>query len=720
MADGPKPVETYREVDLPDGSLGQYPLNWTDEAIIRDIHKNYPETRRLPGTEPRAPIQPEESYAPTARSLGVGTLRGLAAGADIVPRVVDWGARHLGYVPEGSPHPFSDIAESYGPAPVAGYEGTQAIGEVAGPVAVEAAAAPFTGGGSAAAIPATIAAGGARAVPRALARYGREAVTRFGSGMKNVALGTAGGVAGTEAAKEAGLGETGQDIAGGVSSLFAPSLAGQGLKRGFQRMLLSPESADTARAADVAGVHKSVGLIGNKFAGLLEDTMAGVPFGGGPSYTMRRQQYADMDAAAQRIAEAARGGPAIGEISQGSVGGDAQRAAREAVETNRAVSSGQQEALSQQVGPSRVVRDYPLFDRVRQLLNLNTRSSEVRDPLRARRDEMLRDRNQVVDPALDAQLNAWQQHIDNNTPAQGPLPPQLQQMQDFVDQMRHRNTGTTYGASKDLRSQTGRQLEGMVPLDAALFDPTYEAHTGVMRNAAMDAGIPPEVFDAIQADTRARMNENRQVLPLAEQTDRGSAYNQVLSPTKEQGTATLDILQRRAPQSTAEMLANNLELRTRDAAAGRQQPSPTTLKPQALSDWWNGLGPAERDAYAAPGTPHREQMDALATVAHADVVNRPSRTLPSGRGSSISIPAIMALQSTGLGHAMMSGDPMTALASISPTIIAHSLGTILTQPGVAEGLLRPPRPFLSAGQALPAIQAIRGYDQYQNQTREQP
>lgn len=711
MAD-PKTVSTFQEIELPDGSIGEFPADMEPAAIERAIKQQFPETRRLEGATPQEPVAP--GSFPTMSEIGRGTLRGLAGTLDLPTMGVDWAARKLGYTPEGSPHQFADLVDAYGPAPVKGYEDVGDIAEIAGPVVVEGLA---TGG---AAVPAALAQGGAR---RALTTGLRTAAGATARGGAATAAGMGAGMAGGELGGML-AGETGRDVGSTVAALFGPQALGRTARGVGRSFLTDAESADRLRAAREAGVTPSMGLVGNKFAGLLEDMTVGLPFAGGPAYSMRRQQYRDMDAAGQRIAEAARGAPAAGPISEGSVGTGVQASARQALEANRHSISTAQEALAQDIGPRSPVRDVGVQDTIETMLADPTVSQEVKDTLRQRRDQMIRDRTTIIDPNEAADIQRGQTRVSNweaamrRAAGQGtPVTPGqsrvLDQMETRIEQERallarrlDENTGTTYGATKDLRSNLGRQTADSVPLPTKLTDPLYGATTDAMRTRAVESGVPAQRFDEVQADTRLRSGENERLQPLVDQANEGSSYNQLFSSRNEQNVSLLDILNNRAPTPLAQTLADQLELRTRGTSAGGPV-NPETVNPREIANWWGGLDEGAKDIHAAPGTPERTQMDALADVASADI-RRPTRALPGKGGNTIGMPLVFGLSTSGIGGSIGSGSILPALLAAAPSVIARGIGGAMTSPRVTSALVDPPRPFLDPGNILPAIQALRG------------
>ena len=212
-----------------------------------------------------------------------------------------------------------------------------------------------------------------------------------------------------------GSGDIGS-VSAGVGGGLAPGIVTQagwkGLNTAFTDSSSAARLAAVKKLNEIPGVNipESLGLVGNKFAGQVEDATAAVPFGGGSAYKAREAQHLNMDTAAREIANQMRGGPAdvrgVNPVhhrrqSQRSFG--CRRHQRRDCPERRAEPALRAGWTGRADRPDRATRGngtHPLGVRTEYRLPVET---EI-NPRQQLRDSIRKRPREVVDPGLEAQL----------------------------------------------------------------------------------------------------------------------------------------------------------------------------------------------------------------------------------------------------------------------------------------------------------------------------
>ena len=592
-----------------------------------------------------------------------------------------------------------------------GYENswTREVGNVAGPAIVTAGAG---------AMPVIVEGGGSAILPAASRALAQAGVTTGAVTAGQTGGGKLGETLGGEPGRA--IGETVGSLAGG----FAPSaIVGAGY-RGLKNWLTDAGSAARLAAADKLKVPPSLGLVGNKTAGVIEDSTAGIPFAGGPAYDARRAQFQKMDAAARDIAAARRGGPATGPINEASIGGAARDLAKTAVDDAQHGPYGVDQVfgsgLSENVGRDTVLPINAERARLEALSRDPTIDVATQRPtIQHFRDMLEQNARYPVDPGVEAALQARRAQA---LAAQQALPEaqraSVQPALDMIDEQIARNRGVTWQVGLNQRNYGSRTDTG-VALDSKMREEIRNAQTETLRDAAATPAstplydaqgnpvssrteVNPVSFNLRNVET-ARLKDQQELLqPIVDAPGQGEAYNRLFSTTGKRNLDQLSALQEHVPNELAQVFADQFERQTRGpAAAGVRNASPETFRPRQASDWWASQPPEAKDVYAPPG-PTRAKADALAEVAAADA-RRPNRTLPGAGGNTLGAPAtlfqnpaiIAAIRNAGIGGAAGSffGIPGAVGGAIIPSIpsaVAYGMGKAMTSPNFVRKVVNPP------------------------------
>ena len=599
-------------VTLPNGQTLEVPDNFDAAAVSAAVKRvmSHPEYQ-APPPEPwvrhptPVPAPPGDSALTRyPKEFGKGLAAGAASLVDTPVNLARLGTRiydHATGQPVTDPFPrygagFQGVVENMLPAPVAGYEGTRTAGELAGAVATPGGAGIFNriskvGG----------------ALPK-ITQAGREAGKVAGISAGTYAGANVGGAVG-----QAVGGDVGRDIGelvGGAAATSAPG-AIKAAGREFARSQWYREggSMDPARRrldiVEAAGVTPSAGLVGNKLAATMEDASANLPFFGRRAIAMRAQQYSDLDQGLLNVADGVRGGPGPAgraNYTPEAIGRDLQDYATNGLDASAETGiQARQEGIENLVGPTTPV---PVLNTRRTVATM------ARTPQLASKREAVRAVGRELRPAINQQGNI------------------------------------RYGELKDARSGLRVRREGVSPLNQQQYTPVYNAMTADMREAALQAGMSPQVFDALQNQTASLYGVRENVGRFSTEADRpftsGQAFQEVFSATGERNPERLGALEPTNPNlnnpaalydAFNRVVGNVLEMKGRGAGAG-EAVSPTAMNTKALSNWWRNLGPEMRALYTKRDPKLEAQMDALAEVALLDTA-RPTRTIPGAGGNTM-------------------------------------------------------------------------------------
>lgn len=510
-------------------------------------------------------------------------------------------------------------------------------------------------------------------------------------------------------------GDFGKDLGSFLGGGAVPASKTAALAVG-NRMLTDQTSARRLAAVDFLNRHlgpdeqlkPSIGLVGSKFAGQIEDAAAGTPFGGGPALDARYNQYAAFDRLAGDIAGNLRGQAPSGPISRATVGNAAANAGQQSAENLRTRISNAEQGLEDAIGPASGVDISGIRNVVNNFVKSNTVGSELKDAPRARMSILEQDRNIEIDPILGAALRAAQP----TSVALG------QAVRDAIEA----NTGVSYGALKDWNSLNGRSIDGMVPLATQIAKPMYGATVDAMRETARRVGgdALANQFDAVRGET-ARLHNGP--IPVAESIgnkNEGAAYNAVFSPTNAQSPSIIRDLQEGAPAETRRMLADNMELQLRGSSAGHPAQNAETFNTKNAAKWLGSLPQETRHLYsgtdrgrALPGNQDLfDLMNALQLLNEGDI-RRPTRTLPGGGGNTLGAPGQMYTAPVAGALAMLAAGPSgwkrlpaAALGAVGPSLLARAMGGKFTDPAVVRSIVQGPDYAGDFGRALPVVSNV--------------
>jgi len=631
--------------------------------------------------------QAQEGYIPQGkefvRSLGEGVARipeTLVAPFSNLGGLIAAGAQKLTGQPVAIAPPPTPISDTYNKVlpPDPNFPVTREVGNVAGPAIVEA----FD--------PLAI-----RPPMSPAASTGRAAVQTGAT----IAGQQAGGAIG-----QAVGGDTGEKIGEGVGSVggsvVAPAIVSTSA-RTLRPSLTDEDTPQRIQSFDATGVPVSMGGVGSKQAGFLEDSTAGIPLAGKPAYDMRRAQREAMDQNVINAASDVRGGPYQGPgISEANIGQDVIDAAKQAFETTKYKGDATLNPIYDQAG-----RNLPV-DQTQELTTLEgiKRGEQpgygrkgVQEIINRTNDTRLDPLNppKVVDPGLEALLQtrlAQEQARLQNARTSGQAGT-AQANIDAISQQIAANRGSTFQEVVDQRSRVGDQVEGLPAIDQPTQLDIKDAKTETLKNAAQLAGVPPAAFDAANAEY-GRLAGQREILkPVAKNTNQGSAYTQVFGGSGKDNLTLQKALNENTPDPTmANILANNLELKMRGpGAAGSQTPDPEAVNPSAGLKFWQGLDDSIKSQIAPMGSAVRAKLDNLMTV-YGSELRRPTRTLPGKGGNTMGGPlALLALMSgVGVGGGIVGGGTGTGLGALAPVAGTYLLSKALTNPNFTRMVANPP------------------------------
>ena len=639
------------------------------------------------------------AFANAAR-LGVTTVSNAVQGKPLTE----------GFVSVPNPTPLTTPYNKVLP-PDPNFPLTSQIGRVAGPAIVEAWA-PMLGGTNASLRPLNaqrrITQGVVRpAVQTGVTVGGQEAGGQTG---RYVAENTAPAGATPEEIKARG--DVGEQAGGGLGSVFGsvtvPPVIAQ-TERFLKPILTDEKTPERIRNWDAAGVPISAGGVGSKYAGVLEDAAAGIPFAGGPSYKARRSQREAMDAAALSAAQQIRGGPYQGPgIDEASIGGMVRDAAGNAIDVTKLKGDAVLNPIYDPFRDMAITQGSELTDlealknRVRPVRRLAVQAA-INDTNETRLDTAGPLGPKVVDPQAEAMLQSRRTNIIqsmNVLPPNSPIRPTLEANLRFTEAQIQANRGSTGQEVIEQRSDLNRPIENALPLPASVLLDAKKIKTNTLRDAAILHGTAtgPE-FDAAQAEY-SKLAEQRKLLnPVADQTNEGAAYSQVFGQGGNKNLNLQQALDQNTPDpALGKLLADNLELKLRGPrSAGSPLPDAETIDPKRALTWWSGLPNETKAMYAPPGSTSRAKLDALTNV-YADELRRPTRTLPGAGGNTLGAPATLYQNPAllaGIGAAGFEGGggPGATLAGASPIVAARVISSALTNPNFVRSVANP-RPYL--------------------------
>jgi len=627
-----------------------------------------------------------------------------------------------------APTTFEDLYNRYVP-PVKGYENS--IGETVGRVA-----APLILTGGAGTIPEIAAMGGRELAATGANLLGRAAVTAggaavgqdIGHGVGSLIDQATGGTAGRD------YGDViGSIIGGGAAPDLATYLGYHAASRALTDRpaggpwrtppgggppggaagaipAVNPETsaarlaaADRLAATSGQGTAQdiSLGRFGNRYARVLEDISTMPPFAGGPAYAARRAQLADMDRQAlitANMIDPTRTNLPPNRIGPTTIG----ERALPVLDTATRNIQDQIDNLYDN-GLHRVVPREAVVDPAEQhaILNALRNDPQVNQASqRATIDRLQADlrasSNQVLDPALEQQLNGAQASIM----AQPQTPQTALALQNIAAQ-RLANRGPSFQAERTARAVNYANDPNFTP-DNNIWQAIREAKTRAMRaTAEREApGVGGNLFDA--AENRfSQLARQRDVLSnLRDEHGQpaktaGAAYSSIFGASgignPEQAAALLE----HNPIGARQLAADEYELRIRgNVSAGTPYANAETMAPKDAADWQaKQIHPATQALYT-PTPAVAQRVADLAQLLRGETY-RPTRAIPGRGGTSIggslatwSIPTFLG----GLGGGLTSigALPGTLAAALTPSALARFVGNRFTTQRFTRNVINPP------------------------------
>ena len=571
------------------------------------------------------------------------------------------------------------------------------VGNVAGPAIVEGLA---TGGLS---------------IPGALTGLRRGIATT---------VGTIGGGEGGRLVDQSlgGTGEIGSVVGSVLGGGVAPGLTTQAGWRGMSTAFTDAKSA--GRVAVIDRLNKllpadqqipiSLGLVGNKLAGGIEDATAAQPFAGGPAYSAREAQYLGMDAAGKKIAEGMRGQPSAPEgINPSTMGQgvrDTATAADQAAAIKQEATYGPMKAT---VGPETVLPPGNLRTALQNQAAGATAGVDLNTP---QHFLDLIDQNaartlpggapKVADPALEASLQAQLARAQANLASAKPGTPLHTAASRSVSDLTNAidaNRGPTFQDLIKLRTVSANRLDPATDFTKTSLLDTKSALTDAQKEVALSKGVSPQEFDQVNAEY-GRLADQRNIFDkLTDNAGQGEAYNQLFTGTAAQNLDRLRALREHAPDQLRQILADQFEAKMRGQGAGLSPNAETFTATKTGPQWWKGL-PHETRQATAPGM---TQVDAgaLAAAMRSDA-RRPTRTAPGAGGNTLGLGSIFGnVGNAGTSAlAALAGGPVAGLATaVGIPAAAYMTGRMFTNPNFVRRVVNP-GPW-TKGQSLSRILA---------------
>ena len=613
-----------------------------------------------------------------------------------------------------APTPISD-AYNWAFPPDPNHPVAEFVGGVAAPAIVEAG---LTGGTSLLALPAS-----ARlaALPAIVARNtGRAAAT------------TGGQIAGSKTGEFVdeslgGSGKIGSVVGGAVGGGVAPGFIQNAPIKTMSSMFTDDASAarlaayDKMRGADLPTASPdvvSMGLVGNKRAGQVEDATAAIPFAGGPAYRARAAQHQQMDAASKAVAEIPRGGPSIGNLTPSAMGQNVMDTAEVANKSAQAAQEAAFAPMKAQIGPDTVLpsktlpdaldrlsrgatvgADKPTYDYFGNLVGANARA-----PLESGAPK-------VMDPALEASLQAQLARAQANFAVAKPGSPlhkiSAQSISDLTDAI-SANRNPTYENLIKLRTKSANPLDPAENFDFNAHMNVKSALTDAQKEVAASKGVSPAEFDAVNAEYGRLKGQRDFFDTLRDKTGQGNAYSAMMSGGGRHNADQIAALAEHAPTQTNRLMADELELKLRGQRNAGGPPSPEGIAPQrgTAPNWFSSLPDQTREIMSGvpPNQFDQTRLNALLQIMDADA-RRPSRTIPGAGGNTLGLGGIFNT-AAGIGGATLSGLSGGLAGVAIPTVAADLTGRALTSPWLTRSAIAArDTPWIGGGNTLARIMA---------------
>ena len=494
----------------------------------------------------------------------------------------------------------------------------------------------------------------------------------------DIGLGHAGGEIGGSVVK--GLGGS-EALGNMLGSALLTGAAGPATKYTASKVASGPKSKATLSAIEninrmlppgAQQIPPTLGLVGNKGMGLLEDLTGRGTLSGKPALEARRQQYEGLEEGMKEAAARVRssqGGPrdATGPISDLTIGRENVFMGQKAQKIIKDRVSAIENQLVADAGKSTPVTSGDLFDEMESIVLDPDVDAEIKDHARA-------------------VMKRFARNVKVTQPKSGVGPPHVEP--------------PTFGGVSGFRSRLGQALHKGQPLDTGTSKRAYAATTREMKEAAEGRGVTD--FDIRQAETKRLSDQQRAVKPTAEATTAKGAYESVFGGPRRSDVEQFTPYTEHTPETLAPIMANALELKLRGGSAGLPT-NPESLDLNNVIKNWKYADEEFKLAYTGGDPDTRTLLDNIANVSEAELVRPGKRTTPGKSGNTMGATAELMRpaayggligagggfgvdNSLGALAGVLAGATLTPAAAYAAT---RGLGGMLTDPRIARGIVNP-------------------------------
>lgn len=665
------------EVELPDGSIAEFPDGMSDDAISSVLRKQFgtggPPITDLPAVQALPPDFSEVTSSVSSTADGrqadgwmAGVPRDLAFGARSVLQGIGSllgavGGDALGALETkvtGRPvASFRDNAATLGDAlglPKAQTSGDRVLGDIG--EALTGTALTLGGGG---------ALGASRAVAPTLARaapapqlaptLGERAAEVLTAQPILQTASAATGAGASSAARESGAGALGQAAAGVLGGLAPASItagAPAALRGAFRGGEANRQAlGDAIRDFDVLGATPSVGQGTGSWARQgVESVLSGTPTSGG---VMRRFAEAQNEQIGSGLADVSN------QLARNISGERAGRAIERGVQTFSKNTNAMRKALYWQAD-QHIPSDTPIG-----VSNTQRALAELTTPFAG------------AEATTGAQISPKILQMADNL------------AQDVAAAQQAGTAGIPYEAVKRIRSQIGEELSDFslsTDRPTAQLKRLYGSLSQDLEAAAQAQG-PSAVAAIRRANNYFKASADR-LETLERVVDKNGGPEKVfqaaMSGTKD-GATTLRAVMRSLPEDGQKAVSAAVIKRMGLANSGAQNAAGDAFSPNTFLKNWSDLSPeARRTLFGRYGTGFSEDMDKIARVADriktgSEVYRNPSGTV--NRGAALAYPAT-------IGGLVITGQIGGAAAAVGGGALANGLARAMTNPKFVKWLAR--------------------------------
>jgi hypothetical protein len=498
---------------------------------------------------------------------------------------------------------------------------------------------------------------------------------------RDAGLGYIGGETGGYVGEQVG-GEKGRAIGTIFGSLGTPVLSAAAGRYALRKTFTDEDSADIVQTIDDVNamlpdyapkIPATLGLVGSKNAGLVEDILGRGVVSGGPPMAARKQQYAGTEAAIQDAVARTRGTnqtpiPATEKITPETIGNKASDAAVKGVQRAHGDIEKYSKEIENLIGKQTSVDVGDIDIKLEDIVNDTTKGNNVRAEAQFLLDQL----RAHYPPQSTITTSPTGSTLTN------PLPNTRQ---------------PNYGQVFDVRRNIGTDVQGNKrDIGQEMEDITYKGLTEAMGETAKKQGMTD--WEVKQAKIKQAADDRRDMNKIAGEEKGGSpkpkqekeAFNTLFSGAKKGGVRHLDAYERNVPDDIAEILADKLELELRgDVNAGLPAPRPETFDMDAIGRNWSARSDEYKDVFSQNDAAVRAQLDRVAKLAEKEQVRPGRRTVPGKTGSTIGAtqqmlnPAILGTLATGKFAGALLGPILSAGGS-------YGLGRLMTNPAFVREL----------------------------------